>query len=86
MYHLIHTCNAAQKNIEQVANRVVEENWNHDYGASSIDIKKALTSTPTLGFADFSQPFILETDACRDNELFSRRTKKMDDELMRMPV
>lgn len=63
LYNLIAVCNNAQKNTKQVKSRVYEENWNADCDKAFAEIKRVLTTSPTLGFADFSRPFILETDA-----------------------
>lgn len=63
LYNLIAVCNNAQKNTKHVKSRVVEENWNADCDKAFAEIKRVLTTSPTLGFADFPRPFILETDA-----------------------
>jgi len=37
--------------------------WTEEASVAMNHLKKALTSAPVLGFPDFSQPFIVETDA-----------------------
>ena len=41
----------------------IGEHWSQDCDEAFSSLKKALTSTPLLGFPDFDLPFILETDA-----------------------
>jgi hypothetical protein len=38
--------------------------WNSEKEAAFQALKQALSSTPVLALPDFSQPFVLETDAC----------------------
>ena len=40
------------------------DRWDETCDASFVALKKALTTAPVLGFADYSKPFIIETDAC----------------------
>ena len=40
--------------------------WNDGHQTAFSNLKKALTSAPVLGYADFKQPFLLETDASHD--------------------
>ena len=42
---------------------LVPWDWTQECDAAFKDLKLALTSAPILGFADFSSPFTLETDA-----------------------
>ncbi|KAG1931367.1 hypothetical protein F2P79_021615 [Pimephales promelas] len=44
-------------------NQKVINGWSPECQASFDTLKEKLTSAPVLGFADFSAPFILETDA-----------------------
>ena len=37
--------------------------WNEECREAFQNLKEALTTTPVLGYADFTKPFILETDA-----------------------
>lgn len=62
LYNLIALCNGCQKKTKQITNRVVLEHWNHQCDKAFAEIKRALTISPILGYADFSRPFILETD------------------------
>jgi len=39
------------------------EDWTPDCQAAFLKLKEALTTAPLLGYADYSLPFILETDA-----------------------
>ena len=63
LYNLIALCNGSQKKTKQTTKRVVLEHWNHQCDKAFAEIKRALTTSPILGYADFSRPFILETDA-----------------------
>ncbi|KAL0154049.1 hypothetical protein M9458_050649 [Cirrhinus mrigala] len=40
-----------------------EQHWNHTCEKSFSDLKERLIQAPVLGYADFTRPFILETDA-----------------------
>ena len=44
----------------------IAQDWDAKCQQSFQDLKDALTTAPVLGYADFSQPFILETDASLD--------------------
>lgn len=67
--------------------RVVEENWNADCDKAFAEIKRVLTTSPTLGFADFSRPFILETGASLQGlGAVLMQDQEMDDESLRMLV
>lgn len=67
--------------------RVVEENWNADCDKAFAEIKRVLTTSPLLGFADFSRPFILETDASLQGlGAVLMQDQEMDDESLRMLV
>jgi hypothetical protein len=37
--------------------------WTEEQNAAFLDLKQKMTSTPVLTMPDFTQPFILETDA-----------------------
>ncbi|KAK7090311.1 hypothetical protein V1264_010126 [Littorina saxatilis] len=54
------TQNGAGKRGENVE---IGERWTEDCQQTFDRLKDALTSTPVLGCADYSKPFILETDA-----------------------
>ena len=41
---------------------VVQWMWTEDHQAAFDDLKEALVSAPVLGYADYTQPFIVETD------------------------
>lgn len=38
--------------------------WSTEATIAFEDLKKILSSAPVLGIPDFSQPFVVETDAC----------------------
>jgi len=40
--------------------------WNDEVETAFADLKKAMTSTPTLIMPNFDEPFIIESDASRD--------------------
>ena len=46
-------------------------------------LKKAFTSAPVLGFADYSKPFIVETDAC-DTGLGAVLSQQQEDGRLRV--
>lgn len=60
LYGLIATFN---KRNPQKSNGQLKELWTPDCSAAFNSLKAKLTSTDVLGFADYSKPFILETDA-----------------------
>ena len=45
--------------------RPLSELWTADCDAAFSALKKALTESPVLGYADYSQEFIVEVDACK---------------------
>ncbi|XP_029902664.1 uncharacterized protein LOC115355879 [Myripristis murdjan] len=49
--------------LHDVVNACVRETWTPQCLLAFEQLKEKLTGAPTLGYADFSQPFILETDA-----------------------
>lgn len=63
--------------------KIIEENWNLDYDKAFTEIKRVLTLSSVLGFAYFSRPFILETEASLQ---VSCKIGKMNDELLHMRV
>ncbi|PIN13770.1 DNA-directed DNA polymerase [Handroanthus impetiginosus] len=40
--------------------------WNNDVERAFNKLKEAMVTTPILALLDFSQPFVIETDACKD--------------------
>ena len=54
-------CAAAKKKTAPITHL-----WQTEHQEAFDTLKEKLTSTPTLGFADFTLPFILETDASYD--------------------
>ena len=44
----------------------IEEAWGIEHDAAFDALKNSLTNTPVLGFADYSRPFLLETDASHE--------------------
>ena len=44
----------------------IEDAWGTEHDAAFDALKNSLTSTPVLGFADYSRPFHLETDASHE--------------------
>ena len=57
--------------------------WDETCAASFVALKKALTSAPVLGFADYSKPFIVETDAC-DTGLGAVLSQQQEDGRLRV--
>ena len=46
--------------------KTAQFSWNLDQEESFIKLKKLLSSSPVLAFADFTKPFLLHTDASGD--------------------
>ena len=44
----------------------IKEYWESTHQEAFEELKRKLTSTPVLGFADFGKPFLLETDASHE--------------------
>ncbi len=44
----------------------IEDAWGTEHDADFDALKNSLTSTPVFGFADYSRPLYLETDASHD--------------------
>ena len=55
--------NASKKKKKNIA---IQEYWGPKQDVAFEQLKTALTTAPVLGFADFTKPFILETDASHD--------------------
>lgn len=52
-----------RKKLSQAASINLEAHWNEQSEQAFQTLEKKLTSTPVLGYADFTKPFILEVDA-----------------------
>ena len=61
LYNLISECN--KEKTTRDTSQALQRNWTRDCDVAFKRLKVVLTSSPTLGYADFSKPFILETDA-----------------------
>ena len=59
------------------------ERWAGTCHKAFMKLKEALTSAPVLGFADYSKPFIVETDAC-DTGLGAVLSQKQEDGRLRV--
>lgn len=44
----------------------ISKSWTDIHNEAFVNLKAALTSAPILAYADFTKPFILETDASHD--------------------
>ena len=60
LYHLISICN---KDKVQKSKREIKDLWTEECSEAFDLLKQKLTSSPTLGYADYNSEFILETDA-----------------------
>ena len=61
----------------------IEDRWDDDCQCAFESLKHALTTAPVLGYADYSRPFIVETDAC-DGGLGAVLSQKQDDGRIRV--
>jgi hypothetical protein len=61
LYQLISICNK-QKNTQK-SNKQLQTSWNEECTNAFEVMKENLTSSPVLGYADYTADFILETDA-----------------------
>ena len=61
LYNLIAICN--KERTTRDANLALQRHWDSDCQNAFEKLKHTLTTSPTLGYADFTKPFILETDA-----------------------
>ena len=61
LYTLIGVCN--REKTTQKSNKQIQQSWDENCSAAFKQLKDKLTSTPVLAYADFSLPFVLETDA-----------------------
>ena len=63
LHDLVSECNSDTRHKRGVN---IERSWSEKHDKAFADLKNVLTSAGVLGFADFSQPFLLETDASHD--------------------
>ncbi len=61
LHDVVNTC-VHQGSVAQ-ANKLFKDSWTTECQQAFQHLKEKLTGAPTLGYADFSLPFVLETDA-----------------------
>lgn len=61
LHDIVNTC-VHQKSVAQ-ANKLFKDSWTMECQQAFEKLKEKLTCAPTLGYADFTIPFVLETDA-----------------------
>ena len=66
-------------------NRNIRACWDQSCEESFNSLKHALTSAPVLGYPDFTQPFILETDASFQG-LGAILSQKQDDKIVVLEI
>ena len=75
LHDLVTSANQENKKCRQVR---IENAWQRPHQEAFLALKDAITTAPTLGFADFSKDFIVQTDASQEG-LGCILSQKQDD-------